>query len=445
MKVNKLKDLLNIIPLNRIAFKFKDIECTYNIIVDIIDLNKNIIERLRFSKVAIKSTNNFETIKLIFLLDGEVTGLLFIPDDINEVLKSKYYEDAKINYEVFLENDEIKINVINEKIENSYENTHWIIPTSGTTNTPKLIYHTLDSLTRTTKKDIEKGTRYRWGLTYDINRFAGIQVFLQSVLSGSTLIIPDDKYNISSMLKEFIANNCNALSATPTFWRKAMMTQEIDYLKLDIISMGGEIADENIIKALRSKFPNAKITHIYASTEAGACFSVNDGHAGFPKSYLDNGINNVTLKISTKNTLLIKCHDLLRDSYIENNLLDNEGFIDTGDLVEVKGDRVYFLGRDSGAINVGGNKVIPEEVELALLNSGFVSSAYVYPKKNPFTGNIVCANVVLKEHYNDLDVIKEKIIEHCKKSLDAFKIPAIIKFVNELDTTNTSKVKRNYR
>ena len=47
-------------------------------------------------------------------------------------------------------------------------------------------------------------------------------------------------------------------------------------------------------------------------------------------------------------------------------LTDDEGFVDTGDMVERRGDRYYFLGRRSGIINVGGLKVYPEEVEAAI-------------------------------------------------------------------------------
>ncbi len=74
------------------------------------------------------------------------------------------------------------------------------------------------------------------------------------------------------------------------------MSKEINNLDFKIITMGGEIADKNILQGLKLKFPNAKLLHIYASTEAGVGFSVKDAHAGFPKKYMDNGINGLILK-----------------------------------------------------------------------------------------------------------------------------------------------------
>ena len=43
-------------------------------------------------------------------------------------------------------------------------------------------------------------------------------------------------------------------------------------------------------------------------------------------------------------------------------LKDTEGFVDTGDVLELHDGRYHFRGRHDGVINVGGFKVHPEEV-----------------------------------------------------------------------------------
>jgi hypothetical protein len=48
-----------------------------------------------------------------------------------------------------------------------------------------------------------------------------------------------------------------------------------------------EIADQAVLDSLRAFFPQAKVAHAYASTEAGVGFAVNDGREGFPSSLLD--------------------------------------------------------------------------------------------------------------------------------------------------------------
>ena len=99
---------------------------------------------------------------------------------------------------------------------------------------------------------------------------------------------------------------------------------------------------------------------------------------------------------------------------------DELGYMNTGDLVESRGDRVLFLGRESGAINVGGNKVIPEEVELVLRQLPFVGACRVFGKKNPMLGMIVAADVRLNEGISNFPNVKKSIIEHCRAKLAAF-------------------------
>lgn len=441
--MDSFKNTLLNIPLERIAILIDTISMSYGDIEKIIKNNSLMIEKLKQSNVVINGRSRFEFAKLLFILDGEVNSILFLPQDIDTLLHARYYNEAGVNYEVYLENDVLKYKFISEvsKTNNDLDTT-WIIPTSGTTNIPKLVAHTYKSLTRTAKKNIEIGQNYRWGLVFDIYRFSGIQVFLQAMLSGSSLIISESDYSIAKILENQIKNKCNALSATPSFWRKIMMSKEVDDLDLKIITLGGEIADDNILQGLRSKFSDAKILHIYASTEAGVGFSVNDACAGFPKSYFESNVNGVILKLSSDNTLMIK-NDKQTQKYLSTiDLYSNDGFIDTGDIVELKGNRCYFLGRDSGAINVGGNKVQPEEIENILMNLDFIHAAFVYPKKNPIMGNIVCANIVLNDNIVDTKIIKGEILKYCREKLENFKVPALIKFVDELEITQSGKLKR---
>ena len=78
-------------------------------------------------------------------------------------------------------------------------------------------------------------------------------------------------------------------------------------------------------------------------------------------------------------------------------LADDEGFVDTGDIVELRGDRYYFLGRRNGVINVGGLKVYPEEVEAVINHHPAVRMSAVRARRNPITGALVSAEVMLKQ------------------------------------------------
>ena len=442
MSANTILEVISTVPKDRVAFVTHSWQLTYGDIDRIYQKNRETISAIRGSSVVINGRSRAEFSKLLTCLDGRVGRILFLPKDIDASLVESYYMESGSHYEVSMDGDILVVNSISS-FEQSIKDftTEWIIPTSGTTKTPKLVAHTFGSLTRSTLQDIERGGEYIWGLVFDIYRFSGIQVFLQALVGGSTLIIPEHDDELSFTLQLFADNGCNVISATPSFWRKALMTKEVDTLTLKRITLGGEIADEQILKALQSRFSGIKITHIYASTEVGVGFSVTDGRAGFPKAYLDEygGI-----KMTIRDNLLWIHPNTQTQKYLSSQkMFDEDGFINTGDLVEVREGRVYFLGRESGAINVGGNKVQPEEIESILLASGLVHSAFVYGKKSPMMGSLVCADVVLIDRECDKKIVKKEILAYCRSHLEAFKVPALLKIIDELSITHSGKLKRS--
>lgn len=322
--------------------------------------------------------------------------------------------------------------------------TRWVLPTSGTTGQPKLIAHSLASLIRTAKHDVERGGRFRWGALYNLTGFAGLQVFLQSWCGGSCLILRQPDSSLEQQVANLIAGGCNALSATPTMWRKLLMSSPIDKLPLKQITLGGEIVDSKILTALRQIFPDANIVHIYASTEAGVGFAVRDGLAGFPASYLDAPPPGLRIAVTRAGRLLLRS-ECDEQEYLHNasRLKRDDGFIDTGDLVRREGDRFLFLGRANGTINVGGNKVHPEEVENFLLGCEGVQLARVSAKQSPFTGSLVSAEVVPDGSCAaNRDELRKRLLARCREELEPFKVPAVLRIVSTIETTNSGKVKR---
>ena len=442
-----LQQCIENIPSSRVAFTNDSRQYTYADVRQLQISNMDTLQELKGATVVINGRERLEFALLLSLIDSHVEKVLFLPRDIEKSLHKKFYQEANIHYEVYLEDNSLKHNIVTdfnkEQVKESNYQTEWIIPTSGTTNIPKLVSHSFQSLTKSTKFNVELGGGFKWGLVFDIYRFSGIQVFLQAVLAGSTLIITNPSQNMSKLLTLLAEKKCNALSATPSFWRKVLMTKESDKLKIKRITLGGEISDNNILQALNKKYPYAKISHIYASTEVGVGFSVTDGKEGFPKRYLDGILDSIRIKIDSEGLLWIAPENKGQRYLSHDKMYNDAGYINTGDLVETRGDRVYFLGRDTGAINVGGNKVQPEEVESKLLASGLLSAAYVYAMNNSIMGSLVCADVVLLDSASDKKEVKAQILKYCRENLEGFKVPAIIKFVNELKTTQSGKLKRD--
>ena len=107
-----------------------------------------------------------------------------------------------------------------------------------------------------------------------------------------------------------------------------------------------------------------------------------------------------------------------------------------GDWVRVEDDRhIEFLGRGSGVINTGGEKVYPLEVEEALLSHPAVADAVVLGAPDPRFGEIVTAVVE-----RAADVSEDELLAHVDALLAGYKKPRHILFRATLDRTPTGKV-----
>ena len=210
-------------------------------------------------------------------------------------------------------------------------------------------------------------------------------------------------------------------------------------LPLRQATLGGEIADQATLDALKASFPNARITHIYASTEAGVGFSVNDGKAGFPRSYLQGAPGGAKLKIADGVLWLRPAH--AAPSHGAETEVDEEGYVRSGDMILEEGDRLFFLGRENGVINVGGVKIYPETVEDIVKAVPGVALVQVSSKKNPITGTLVVAEILLEDGASAATV-KQTVLERCRDGLVREAVPAIIRFVDGFETNAAGKLIR---
>lgn len=223
------------------------------------------------------------------------------------------------------------------------------------------------------------------------------------------------------------------------------MTPDAEDLRLRQITLGGEIADAAVLKALAKSYPAARIVHIYASTEAGVGFAVTDGRAGFPAAFLEDAPPGVALEVRDGLLFARRIRHAPRYVGSDESLSGPDGFIDTGDVVRILDDRVYFMGRADGRINVGGDKVYPEDVESVLLDHPAVRFARVGAKASPITGSVVRAEVVVEGGAADDPALERELRRFCRERLEAFKVPAILTFVTNIDMDQTGKIGRESR
>lgn len=400
-------------------------------------------------RVAIGSLPVLEFVSALVFLDGLAQSIVFMPSEDDHPTREARLTQAGID--IVVEGNGFGFAKLLAQFDATHASgtvqsadtlrpvaiqTKWLLPTSGTTGTPKLIAHTFGTLTRSmTTRRI--GDDYTWGSLYSLRRFAGLQVFLQSWMCSTPLILNEENADLHEVLTRFIDLGCNALSATPSMWRKLAMHPLFDRLTLKQITLGGEIVDQAVLDMLAKRFPDARITHIYASTEAGVGFAVRDGLAGFPADYLQQPPLGVAMRIDGKNHLWFGTK--LVQSLVTGE--ENE-WIDSGDVVETQGDRVRFLGRANGSINVGGNKVMPEEIESVIKEMPEVAFVQVRARKSAMLGSLVEAAITPTSGTVMDAAFKKQVTTHCRARLDSFKVPAFIVAADAIQLTASGKISR---
>lgn len=318
------------------------------------------------------------------------------------------------------------------------------ILSSGSTGTPKAARHSWESISRPVRRT--GGTAGTWLLTYRPNLYAGLQVMLQCFSDYGTLVAPRPEMDMESTVRFMSESSVQFVSATPSYWRRLLMFVNSEILKtvpLRQITLGGEVIDQPILDKLKQVFPQARLVHIYATTELGRCFSVSDGRAGFPVSYLEERFPDGTemrvsdgeLQVRSKNSM--KMYDPLSGQ----NQSTSDWFA-TGDMVEVRDDRVHFVGRKTEMINVGGSKVFPIEVECVIRAIPGVSDVRVFGKASSIVGELVTCEIVPSADTNP-ETLKDLVVKTCREQLRSHQLPRIIKMVQRIELSSAGKTLRS--
>jgi acyl-CoA synthetase (AMP-forming)/AMP-acid ligase II len=419
---------------------------------------KDRLAELSGRSVLLAVSSQFLAALIMIEIDGIARRMLLCPPDLNTEHLQALIEDAEIDAVVTDQPDRFAnlgiASIVTAGAElkaapraRTARATEWLMLTSGTLGLPKIVGHTLEGLTGAIAADgPARGSRPIWATFYDIRRYGGLQIFLRAVIGGGSLVLSEPGEPLADHVARLNEKAVTHISGTPSHWRKLLMSGAASAFSPGYVRLSGEIADQAVLDGLRQAFPEASIGHAYASTEAGVGFAVNDGLAGFPAAMVGSNRDGVEMKV-VDGCLQIRSRRAAH-AYVGRRagaLTDDNGFVDTGDMVELRGDRYHFIGRRGGIINIGGLKVHPEEIEAVINRHDEVRMSCVKARKSPITGAIVVADVVLAEGCDASrgDEIKHRIIADCRANLAPHKVPAMIKFVEKLDITAAGKLARS--
>jgi acyl-coenzyme A synthetase/AMP-(fatty) acid ligase len=404
------------------------------------------LDSLRGRTVVLATREQLPTAVALVELDGVARRLVLCTPDLSPEQLLGVAAEAKAD--VVLTDDALFPAPLAQSLQRrSTQATEWILLTSGTTGVPKLVVHTFESLAGALPRQPVSVRPMVWSTFYDIRRYGGLQIYLRAVLAGSPLVLSSAGESTHDFLARAGKLGVTHISGTPSHWRRALMSGDAKLIAPEYVRLSGEVADQTVLDQLRAAYPEARIGHAFASTEAGVAFDVNDGLAGFPAEFVEKPFGAIEMKVQ-EGTLWIRSGRIAaRYLNAPTPLTSEDGYVDTGDMVERVAERFYFRGRKGGIVNVGGLKVYPEEVESVLNADPRVRMSRVLGRRNPITGAVIVAEVVLSDAQQSADEsaaehIKNDLLGACRRTLAAHKVPALLRFVPALELTAAGKLVR---
>ena len=315
-----------------------------------------------------------------------------------------------------------------------------VLFSSGSTGLPKAMIHDLDNLIDVYLLRKTKSLNFLVFLMFD--HIGGINTLLNSLSIGATLTIPTNRN--PDHICELIENTkINVLPASPTFLNLILISrshEKYDLSSLIMITYGTETMPVSLLDKLKKIFTKVKFLQTFGTSETGIAKTISlSSTSTFVK--IDDPdqefkIVNGELWLKSKTQIM---------GYINhtNESFTSDGWFKTGDLVE-EGENGYIkiIGRTKEIINVGGEKVMPAEVESVILELEWVKDCVVTGQANIITGQMVTAQVYIKDGLDQI-LAKSEIRQYCKNRLEAYKVPAKVIIVDAINFSNRFKKLRN--
>jgi len=315
----------------------------------------------------------------------------------------------------------------------------FIVFSSGSTGRPKAILHSLE---RFLLKYDKPGKRMRTIAFLLYDHIAGIDTLFYTLSSGGVLIAPDrrDPRSICRLIE-----SCRAevLPTSPTFLNLLSISGEyadFDLSSLKIVTYGSEPMNQSTLDRVQRVFSSAQILQKYGTSEFGSPRSRSRGRDSLWLEFDADGMQTRVIN----GMLQVKSDTAMLGYLNAPSPFDEEGWYRTGDIVECEGDWVHIRGRECEIINVGGEKVYPQEVEAVILELEFVKDAIVRGKSNPITGQIVTAEINVRRSIDE-QVAWREVRKHCRARLAPHKVPVRVMLSEEALTTDRQKKIRHER
>lgn len=338
-----------------------------------------------------------------------------------------FFETAKVDFtiegsQVTRIRDAPAKNLILDKLRSLHQ-PGLVVFSSGTTGRPKAALHNFKDLLG--RYDVPRHALRTINFLF-FDHIGGVNTLFHTLFNRGVVVSPSER-TPATILKEIEDYSVELLPTTPTFLRMMLMSGLLENgppSSLKLITYGAERMDQITLEQLVDLCPNVDFRQTYGTSEIGILKIVSRSKNSLWMKIVGKGIETKivdgVLKIRSSGNRMM--------AYIDAPSPFNEdGWYDTNDLVEVDGEWFRIIGRTNQVINVGGIKIMPEEIERIALQHGSVLHASARGVKNPITGEYIELICQLREgaHLN-----KKELKDYYSTKLTPNLIPHRIKFQN---------------
>lgn len=429
--------LLDIIETNKdeTAIIWKDTLYTYQDILHDYNSHRADLETKGITNSCVAIIGDFTPNCIALLLALIDTNNIIVPFSIDSTkdLSPKYQiAEIEYTYEVNPEDDTFTFTDHKKDASHDYfkelkrNNVPGLVLfTSGTSGEPKGAVHDFLKLLEKFKTK-RKSLRTVNFLLFD--HWGGLNTLFHTLYNAGLILCTRER-NPKAICQFIQDHSIELLPVSPTFLNLLILSDEYknyDLSCLKIITYGTEPMAQSTLNKAQEIFPGVKFQQTYGLIELGVLRSKSKSNDSL---WVKIGGEGYDLRV-VDNILQIKAESAMMGYLNAPSPFTDDGYFITGDSVLVDGEYMKILGRKSELINVGGEKVYPQEVENTILEIDKVIDVTVYKQPNPLTGNIVCATIYSPD-VEDQKSFKKEVKKYCRQRLQSFKVPVKIKIVDE--------------
>jgi acyl-CoA synthetase (AMP-forming)/AMP-acid ligase II len=315
-----------------------------------------------------------------------------------------------------------------------------ILATGGTTGRPKLVLHDLESLLATVPVRQHGSKRVLPLLSFD--HIGGLDIAWRALGNGHVIVSPPAEISPETVAAIVARHRVEVMPATPTMLNLLLLAgvnRTCDMGSLRVVPYGAEPMPLLLLEKLRAAFPGVDFVQRFGTSETGSV-PVREGTGGLSLPEESKGFE---WKV-VDNELWVKSPARAL-GYLtgERGGFAEAGWFQTGDVAKEQPDgSINVRGRRQDMINIGGEKILPNEVEGLLLSHPFVEDCRVFSVPNAILGEVVAAEIVWNGTDRDVPGIKRALREHLPSAEAQRKLPAVVRLVHAVAHTANQKKAR---